>query len=82
MYLFNEFKIILPIFLNFSLKNLFLKKSLRLKHLSSSTEDLIMLFQAEKSLIQDLKQIKSHLNNQSKTNEIILQYLNEIDYNM
>ena len=80
MYLFNEFKIILPIFLNFSLKNLFLKKSLRLKHLSSSTEDLIMLFQAEKSLMQDLKQIKPQLSNQ--TNEIILQYLNEIDYNM
>ena len=75
-------KLYITYFLNFSLKNLFLKKNLRLKHLSSSTEDLIMLFQAEKSLIQDLKQIKSHLNNQSKTNEIILQYLNEIDYNM
>ena len=41
-----------------------------------------MLFQAEKSLIQNLKQIKSQLNNQTKTNKIILQYLNEIDYNM
>ena len=75
-------KLYITYFLNFSLKNLFLKKNLRLKHLSSSTEDLIMLFQAEKSLIQDLKQIKSQLNNQTKTNKIILQYLNEIDYNM
>ena len=38
-----------------------------------------MLFQAEKSLMQDLKQIKPQLSNQTK---IILQYLNEIDYNM
>ena len=41
-----------------------------------------MLFEAEKSMIQELKQIKSQLNNQTKTSEIILQYLNVIDYHM
>ena len=41
-----------------------------------------MLFEAEKSMILELKQIKSQLNNQTKTSEIILQYLNVIDYHM
>ena len=40
------------------------------------------LFQAEKSMINELNHAKAQLNIQNKTSELIMQYLNAIDYDM
>ena len=40
------------------------------------------LFQTEKSMIQELNQMKSQINIQNRTSDLIVQYLNVIDYDM
>ena len=60
----------------------FPKKNNLLKHQAHSTEDLMKLFQAEKSMINELNHAKTQLNIQNKTSELIMQYLNAIDYDM
>ena len=50
------------------------------KHPSLSTEDLIILFEAEKEAVKYLIEIKNHT--KSKLNQVIDKYLNLIDYDM
>ena len=42
----------------------------------------MMLFQAEKEMLQELDRIRFQLNNTTKTSQLITQYLNIIDYNL
>ena len=42
----------------------------------------MMLFRAEKEMIQELDRVRFQLNNATKTSEVITQYLNIIDYNL
>ena len=60
----------------------FPKKNNLLKHQAHSTEDLMKLFQTEKSMIQELNQMKSQIDIQNRTSDLIVQYLNVIDYDM
>ena len=51
-------------------------------HQSSSTEDLILLFQAEKEAAHNISQMRIQLSNQTKLSAMIDEYLSLIDYNM
>ena len=54
------------------------RKNATLKYLSSSTEDLILLFKAEKSLVQKFG--SNEFLQDDKTNLTISEFLNSIDY--
>ena len=51
-------------------------------HKSSSTEDLKILFQAEKEAVCVMNQVKYQLNNNTKLVKTIDEYQRYIDYNM
>ena len=59
----------------------FQKENAFAKHQASSTQDLMLLFNAEKEAVQCLNQTKIELDNKS-LQQMIQQYLNLVDYDV
>ena len=53
-----------------------------LRHISSSTEDLILLFEAEREAVQMINYTRNHGSLNGKFKRIIEKYFQLIDYNM